>query len=71
MDKRRLRITLNVLNKVKYQFPETIEFIDERLEQACLKERGNFPITSSMEEVIFLFTCLDAKMHIYLHVVWI
>ena len=34
MNKRRLRITLKILNKVKVQFPETKEFIEEFLEQA-------------------------------------
>ena len=38
MDKRRVRITLKVLNDVKVQFPETNEFIEERLEQECLKK---------------------------------
>ena len=38
MDKRRFGITLKVLNEVKVQFPETKEFIEERLEQKCLKE---------------------------------
>ena len=35
---RRLRITLKVLNEVKVQFPQTKEFIEERLQQECLKE---------------------------------
>ena len=38
MDIQRLKITLKVLNEVKVQFPETKEFIEERLEQKCLKE---------------------------------
>ena len=55
MNKQRLRITLNVLNKVKDQFLETKEFIDDCIEQECLKEN------ISVEEVIFLLTCLEAK----------
>ena len=42
-------------DEVKAQFPETKEFIEERLEQECNKE--NIPV----EEVVFLFTCLEAK----------
>ena len=38
MDIQRLKITLKVLNEVKVQFPETKEFIEECLEQKCLKE---------------------------------
>ena len=55
MDKRRIRITTKVLDELKVQFPETKEFIEERLEQECLKENV------SVEEVIFLFTSLKAK----------
>ena len=55
MEKRRSKIFLKVLSEVKVQFPETKEFIDERLEQKCLKEN------MSKEEVIFLFTSLKAK----------
>ena len=49
MDKQRLRITLKVLDEVKVQFPETNQFIEECLEQQCLK--GNI----SVEEVIFFY----------------
>ena len=38
MEKRRSKIFLKVLNEVKVQFPKTKEFIEERLEQKCLKE---------------------------------
>ena len=38
MEKRRLRITLKVLNEVKVQFPQTKEFIEARLQQVCFKE---------------------------------
>ena len=55
MDKQRIRITMKVLGKVKVQFPETKEFIEEHLEQKCLKEN------ISVEEVIFIFTSLEAK----------
>ena len=55
MEKRRLKITFKVLNEVKVQFPRTKEFIEERVEQECLKEN------ISVEEIIFLFTSLEAK----------
>ena len=55
MEKRRLKITFKVLNEIKVQFPKTKEFIEERLEQKFLKEN------ISVEEVIFLFTSLEAK----------
>ena len=48
-------INEEVLNEVKAQFPETKEFIEKRLEQECSKEN------ISVEEVIFLFTSLEAK----------
>ena len=55
MDKRRIRISMKVLNEVKAQSPDTKEFIEERLVQECLKEN------ISVEEVIFLFTSLEAN----------
>ena len=55
MDKLGLRTTLKVLNEVKVQFPEIKEIIEVRLEQECLKEN------ISVEEVVFLFTSLEAK----------
>ena len=55
MDKLGLRTTLKVLNEVKVQFPEIKEIIEARLEQECLKEN------ISVEEVVFLFTSLEAK----------
>ena len=55
MDKRTIKIAIKVLDEVKAQFPETKEFIEDRLEQECSKEN------ISVEEVIFLFTCLEAK----------
>ena len=53
--KTKLIITLEVLNEVKTEFPKTKEFIEERLEQKCLKEN------ISVEEVIYIFTSLGAK----------
>ena len=55
MDKQGLRITFKILNGVKIQFLETKKFIEECLEQECLKEN------ISVKEVIFLFTILEAK----------
>ena len=55
MEKRKLKITLEVLNEVTAEFPETIEFMEKRLEQKCLKEK------ISVEEVIYIFTSLEAK----------
>ena len=37
------------------EFQETAEFVGDRPEQKCSKEN------ISVEEVIFLFTCLEAK----------
>ena len=55
MEKRKLKITLKVLDEVQVQFPQTKEFIEERLKQKYLKE--NIPV----EEVIFLFTSLEVN----------
>ena len=38
MDKRRTKIATEVLEKVKNQFPETVTFINDCLEQECQKE---------------------------------
>ena len=54
MDKRRIKITLKVLDEVKVQFPETKQFIEECIEQECLKEN------ISVEEVFF-FIILEVK----------
>ena len=54
MDKRQLRVALKVLNEVKVQFPETKQFIEEAIEQECLKE------SVSADEVVS-FTGLEAK----------
>ena len=53
MEKRKLTVTLKVLDKVKVQFSQTKKFIEERLEQECLKEN------ISVEEVIFVFRSLE------------
>ena len=55
MDNGTVIIATKILDKVKDQFPETTVFISERLEQVCLKE------DISVEKVIFLLTCLEAK----------
>ena len=55
MGKRKRAITLKVLNEVKKdQFLQTKGFIAECLEQECFK------VNISVEEVIFLFTSLEA-----------
>ena len=48
MDKRRLRVALKVLSAVKDQFPDTKQFIEDSIDQECLKEN------ISADEVIFL-----------------
>ena len=53
MDKKRLKTAIKVLNEVKTEYLQ--EFIDDLLEQMCRKEN------MSVEEVIFRFTCLEAK----------
>ena len=55
MGKRRIKIVTKVLEKVKTHFPETVTFINYCLEQECQKEY------MSVDEVIFLFTFLEAK----------
>ena len=47
MDKKRLRISLKVLEVVKERFPDTKNFIDNMMEEQCQKEK------ISAEEVIF------------------
>ena len=53
MDKKRLKITLKVLNDVKQEYLETK--IEDRLEEECSKEN------ISADEVIFLITYREAK----------
>ena len=55
MDKKRLKITLKVLNDVKEEYPATKKYIEDRLEEDCSKEN------ISVDEVIFLFTYWKAK----------
>ena len=56
MDKRKLNTAIEVLLEVSVEFPDTKEFIEERVEQKCLKEN------ISVEEVIYLFlTSLKVK----------
>ena len=47
MDKKRLGISLKVLEAVKERFPDTKSFIDDMMEEQCQKEK------ISVEEVIF------------------
>ena len=49
MDKRRLRVALKVLGTVKTQFPDTKQFIEDSIDQECLKEN------ISADEVIFFY----------------
>ena len=55
MEKRKLKITSEVLKEVTAEFPESKDSIEERLEQKYLKEN------ISVEKVIYLFTRLEAK----------
>ena len=55
MDKKRLKITLKVLNDVKEEYPRTKKNIEDRLEEECSKEN------ISVDEVIFLFPYQEAK----------
>ena len=38
MDKQRLKVISRVLEEVKLNFPETMQFTEDRLEQECLKQ---------------------------------
>ena len=53
MNKQRIRIAVKVLDELTVQFLASKELIEQ--EQECLKEN------ISVEEVLFLFTCLEAK----------
>ena len=55
MEKRKLKITLKVLDEVKVKFLQTKKFIEQRLEQEFHEE--NIPV----EEIILLFTSLEAN----------
>ena len=48
MDKRQLRITLKVLEKVNFRFPDTKQFMEDLIEDECQKEK------ISADEVFFL-----------------
>ena len=54
IDKKRLKITLKVLNDVKQEYPGTKRYIEDRLEEECSKENV------SVDEVMFLFTYREA-----------
>ena len=55
MKKKKVKIAMKVLEEVKEHFPETKEFIEDCIQQECSKEN------ISVDEVIFPFTCLEAK----------
>ena len=55
MDKKIIRIAMKVLEEIKNEFPETVEFIDGCLEQECSKEN------MTVEEVIFFFYMSRSK----------
>ena len=57
MDKKRIKIKekKSMLEEINNDFQETTEFIDDCLEQDCSGEN------ITVEEVIFLFTCLESK----------
>ena len=59
MDKRRVKIISRVLVAVKLNFPETIQFIEDCLEQKCSKEN------ISVDELIFLLTGLEVKSFLF------
>ena len=48
MDTQRMRVALKILDTVKTQFPDTKQFIEDSIDQQCLKEN------ISADEVIFL-----------------
>ena len=52
----RIKIATKVLEEVKAQFPETVEFINDRLEQECQKEN------MSVDEVIFFYISRCKKL---------
>ena len=38
MDKKRLRVALKVLDAVKTQFPDTKQYIEDLIDEECLKK---------------------------------
>ena len=63
MGKRRIKVAMKVLDEVKEYFPETKEFIDDCIEQECLKEN------ITVEAVICLFTCLGFTGRIWAYTI--
>ena len=57
MDKRWLRVALKVLGEVRVRFPDTKQFLEDYIEQECLKE--NIP---AYEEIFF--TSLEANSYL-------
>ena len=49
MDKRWMRVALKVLELAKTQFPNTKQFMEDLMDEECLKEK------ISVDEVIFFF----------------
>ena len=47
MNKQRVKIISRILDEVKLNFPDTIQFVEDCLEQECSKEN------ITVEEVIF------------------
>ena len=39
MDKKRLRVALKVLDAVKTQFPDTKQYIEDLIDEECLKKK--------------------------------
>ena len=75
MDRKRLKITLKILNDVKQEYPGIKKYIENRLEEECSKEngkyisrRGNFSFyiprskeLSSTEKTFFILWCQALK----------
>ena len=73
MDKQRVKIISKVFEEVKLHFPETIQFIEDCLEQECCKEngRGNFSFymprnKKLVQRNIFYFVVLGFKAETFL-----
>ena len=56
MGKKRLRVTLKVLDEVKAQLPKTKQFKEECIEQECLREN------ISAEEVICFYNSRSKEL---------
>ena len=59
MVKQRVKVISRVLDAVKLNFPETTQLIEHYLKQEFSKEN------MSVDEVIFLFTSLEAKYFLF------